>query len=51
MLDELVVSDTIPLDAEARACRRIRRLSISEMLAEALRRISGEESVSSMFMD
>jgi len=51
MLDELVVSDTIPLDAEARACSRIRRLSISEMLAEALRRISGEESVSSMFMD
>jgi ribose-phosphate pyrophosphokinase len=50
-LDELVVTDTIPLQPEAKACTRIRQLSIAEMLAEAIRRISDEESVSSMFMD
>ena len=50
-LDELVVTDTIPLSAEARACRRIRVLSVAEMLAEAMRRVSMEESVSSLFMD
>jgi ribose-phosphate pyrophosphokinase len=50
-LDELVVTDTIPLRPDAQACTRIRQLSISEMLAEAIRRISNEESVSSMFMD
>lgn len=50
-LDELVVTDTIPLSQEAQACSRIRQLSISEMLAETMRRISNEESVSSMFMD
>jgi ribose-phosphate pyrophosphokinase len=46
-----VVTDTIPLQPEAKACTRIRQLSIAEMLAEAIRRISDEESVSSMFMD
>ena len=51
LLDELVVTDTIPLRAAARGCSRIRQLSISEMLAETLRRISQAESVSSMFMD
>ncbi len=50
-LDELVVTDTIPLRADALACPRIRQLSVAEMLAEAIRRISNEESVSSMFMD
>lgn len=50
-LDELVVTDTIPLGADAQALPRIRQLSIAEMLAEAIRRISNEESVSSMFMD
>ncbi|MFZ0469171.1 MAG: ribose-phosphate diphosphokinase [Thiogranum sp.] len=50
-LDELVVTDTIPLRPDARACARIRQLSIAEMLAEAIRRISNEESVSTMFMD
>jgi ribose-phosphate pyrophosphokinase len=50
-LDELVVTDTIPLRPDAQACPRIRQLSIAEMLAEAIRRISNEESVSSMFMD
>jgi ribose-phosphate pyrophosphokinase len=50
-LDELVVTDSIPLSEPAAACSRIRQLSIAEMLAETIRRISEEESVSSMFMD
>lgn len=50
-LDELVVTDTIPLTTEAIHCPRIRQLSIAEMLAETMRRISEEESVSSLFMD
>ncbi len=50
-LDELVVTDTIPLSPEARACKRIRVLSVAEMLAEAMRRVNTEESVSSLFMD
>jgi ribose-phosphate pyrophosphokinase len=51
VLDELVVTDTIPLTPEARACKRIRQLSIAELLAETIRRISDEESVSSLFVD
>ena len=50
-LDELVVTDTIPLRPDAKKCKRIRQLTIAEMLAETMRRISNEESVSSMFMD
>jgi ribose-phosphate pyrophosphokinase len=50
-LDELVVSNTIPLRAEAAACERIRQLSIAGLLAESMRRISNEESVSSLFID
>ncbi len=50
-LDELVVTDSIPLRPDAQACPRIRQLSIAEMLAEAIRRIKYEESLSSMFMD
>jgi len=50
-LDELVVTDTIPLRPEAAACSRIRQLSVAGMLAESLRRISGGESLSSMFVD
>lgn len=50
-LDELVVTDTIPLSPAAQACSKIRQLSIAEMLAETIRRISEEESVSSLFMD
>ncbi len=50
-LDELVVCDTIPLSAEAAACGKIRQLSIAAMLAEAIRRISAEESVSSLYLD
>jgi len=51
VLDELVVTDTIPLQANAAACSKIRPLSIAEMLAEAMFRISNEESVSSLYMD
>ena len=50
-LDELVVTDTIPLSAEAAKCERIRQLTISELLAETIRRVSAEESVSSLFME
>jgi len=51
MLDELVVTDTIPLQPAAIKCSRIRQLSIAELLAETMRRINKEESVSSLFMD
>jgi len=50
-LDELVVTDTIPLRAEARSCKRIRQLSVAKLLAETMRRINSEESVSSLFME
>jgi ribose-phosphate pyrophosphokinase len=50
-LDELVVTDTIPLSEAAAACHRIRQLSIAELLAESIRRVSTDESLSSMFMD
>ncbi len=50
-LDELVVTDTIPLREDARASTRIRQLSISGLLAETMRRISNEESVSSLFIE
>ena len=51
VLDELVVTDTIPLREEAKACARIRQISIAELLAETMLRISNEESVSSLFME
>ncbi|MGW8246599.1 MAG: ribose-phosphate diphosphokinase [Acidiferrobacterales bacterium] len=50
-LDELVVTDTIPLSEAGEACDKIRQLTISELLAEAMRRIASEDSVSSLFMD
>ncbi len=50
-LDELVVTDTIPLNDEARACTRIRQVSVASLLADTMLRISNEESVSSLFMD
>lgn len=50
-LDELVVTDTIPLRDDARACTKIRQISIAELLAETMLRISNEESVSSLFME
>ncbi|MEM8816310.1 MAG: ribose-phosphate diphosphokinase [Pseudomonadota bacterium] len=51
VLDEMVVTDTIPLNEEARACSTIRQLSTAELLAETMRRISDEESVSSLYVD
>jgi ribose-phosphate pyrophosphokinase len=50
-LDELVVTDTIPLSQEAVDLGKIRQLSVAEMLAETIRRISAGESVSSMYVD
>ncbi|MDH5767085.1 MAG: ribose-phosphate diphosphokinase, partial [Gammaproteobacteria bacterium] len=50
-LDELVVTDTIPLSEAAKATGRIRQLSIATMLGETIRRIHSDESVSSMYMD
>ncbi|MBU2824108.1 ribose-phosphate diphosphokinase, partial [Acidithiobacillus ferrooxidans] len=50
-LDELVVTDTIPLRPDARASSKIRVLSVAELLAETIRRIAEEDSVSSLFMD
>ncbi len=50
-LDELVVTDTIPLSAAARGCSRIRQLSVAGLLAETIRRIRDEESVSSLYVD
>jgi ribose-phosphate pyrophosphokinase len=50
-LDELVVTDTIALRDEARACNKIRQLSVAELLAETIRRINSEDSVSSLFIE
>jgi ribose-phosphate pyrophosphokinase len=50
-LDELVVTSTIPLREDAMTCSKIRQLSIAGLLAESIRRINNEESVSSLFVD
>ena len=50
-LDQMVVTDTIPLNKEAKACKKIRQLSTAELLAETMRRITTEESVSSLYVD
>ena len=50
-LDELVVTDTIPLNDAAVGCRRIRQLSVAELLAETIRRMTDAESVSSLYVD
>jgi ribose-phosphate pyrophosphokinase len=50
-LDELVVTDTIPLSEAARNCAKIRQLSVAELLAETIRRIAFGESVSSLYVD
>jgi len=50
-LDELVVTDTIPLREEAKKCSKIRQLSVAGLLAETMRRIRDEESVSSLYID
>jgi len=51
LLDELVVTDTIPLSEDAKASPKIRQLTTAELLAETMRRISDEESVSSLYVD
>jgi len=51
VLDELVVTDTIPLREDAKACKKIRVLTVSGLLAETMRRISDEDSVSSLFVE
>jgi ribose-phosphate pyrophosphokinase len=50
-LDELVVTDTIPLRADAKNCKKIRQLTVAGLLAETMRRIRDEESVSSLYID
>ncbi len=50
-LDEIVVTDTIPLSEAARKCSKIRVVSLSEMLAQAIKRVNVEQSVSSMFAE
>jgi len=50
-LDELVVTDSIPLSEEAKACDKIRQLSIAELLGESIRRIADDDSVSSIFIE
>ncbi|NNE05090.1 MAG: ribose-phosphate diphosphokinase [Xanthomonadales bacterium] len=50
-MDELVVTDTIPLSEAARHCGKIRQLSVAQMLAETMRRMSAGESVSSLYVD
>ncbi|OGA37721.1 MAG: ribose-phosphate pyrophosphokinase [Betaproteobacteria bacterium RIFCSPLOWO2_12_FULL_62_13] len=51
VLDELVVTDTIPLREDAQGCNRIRVLTVASLLAETMRRISAEDSVSSLFVE
>ena len=51
VLDELVVTDTIPLKDRATQCKRIRQLSVAELLAETIRRIAFGQSVSSLYVD
>ena len=51
VLDEIVVTDTIPLRADAKNCRKIRVLTVASLLAETVRRISNEDSVSSLFVE
>lgn len=50
-LDEIVVTDTIPLSDEAKNCPKIRVISLAELLAQAIKRVNDEQSVSSMFVD
>jgi ribose-phosphate pyrophosphokinase len=50
-IDELIVTDTIPLSEEGQKCKRIRQLSVADVLAETIRRISNEDSVSSLFIE
>ena len=49
-LDELVVTDTVPLSPEIAACDRVHQLTLSDLLAESIRRVCNEESISAMFL-
>ena len=50
-LDEVVVTNSIPLSEAAKKCSKIRQISISGLLAESIRRIATDDSVSSLFVD
>ncbi|MBT3826739.1 MAG: ribose-phosphate pyrophosphokinase, partial [Nitrosomonadales bacterium] len=50
-LDEIVITDTITLEKDAKNCKKIRQLSVAKILAETIKRISHEDSVSSLFID
>jgi ribose-phosphate pyrophosphokinase len=50
-LDELLVTNTIPLNDDARACKKIKQLSVAELLAESIRRIATGDSISNLFID
>jgi ribose-phosphate pyrophosphokinase len=49
VIDEIIVTDSIPLSAEMQKMGKVKQLTLSEMLAETIRRISNEESISAMF--
>jgi ribose-phosphate pyrophosphokinase len=49
-LEEVVVTDTIPLSAEAQGCKKIRQVTVAGLLAEAIRRIQSSDSLSSLFV-
>jgi len=49
VIDEIIVTDSIPLSAEMKQIGKVKQLTLSEMLAETIRRISNEESISAMF--
>lgn len=49
VIDEIIITDSIPLSAEMRKVKKVKQLTLSEMLAETIRRISNEESISAMF--
>ena len=50
-LDEVVVTNTIPLSDSAKACDKIRQLSVAQLIAETIQRIAKGESVMSLFSD
>jgi len=50
-LDEIVITDTITLEKNALGCEKIRQLSVAKILSETIKRISHEDSVSSLFID
>jgi ribose-phosphate pyrophosphokinase len=49
VIDEIIVTDSIPLRDEIKAIPKVKQLTLSNMLAEAIRRVSNEESISAMF--